>query len=160
LSGGVSYGDLKKILGYEIGVAVTGSESIPTTLVVTEGFGALSMSKRTFDLIQGFAGKCASLNGATQIRAGVIRPELIVPLSGKSEEENRKGGPSQSASLQIGALVRVIRAPRFGTLGTVQALPQERRRMESETLIRTVVIRSEEGEEIELPRANVEIIDA
>ena len=38
------------------------------------------MAERTFSLLKSLEGKTASINGATQIRAGVIRPEVIVPL--------------------------------------------------------------------------------
>ena len=40
------------------------------------------MAARTFGLFQALQGRTASINGATQIRAGVIRPEVIVPLEG------------------------------------------------------------------------------
>ena len=76
--GGINYTDLSNILGYTLGVAITGSEEIATTLVVTEGFGKISMSKRTYELLKSFEGNMASINGATQIRAGVIRPEIII----------------------------------------------------------------------------------
>lgn len=157
IAGGVRYGDLKEILGYEIGVAITGAESLRTSLVVTEGFGTIPMSKRTFDLIQRFDGWSASINGATQIRAGVIRPELVIPLAERGEE-GEMGAPMEEAVLDVGAWVRIIRAPHFGIVGRVVELPAEARRMDSETFARVVGIRSEAGEYLELPRANVEII--
>ncbi len=52
------------------------------TLVITEGFGKMAMAHRTFDLLKSKQGMKASVNGATQIRAGVMRPEVIVPLIG------------------------------------------------------------------------------
>jgi len=42
--GGFNYQDLKPILGYDLGVAITGGEAINTTLVITEGFGRISMA--------------------------------------------------------------------------------------------------------------------
>jgi len=160
VAGGVSYGVLKKILGYEIGVAITGAEKLDLPLVITEGFGAIAMSGCTFDLISRHEGRRASLNGATQIRAGVIRPELIVPL-----DENETDGAAHPESscagtdLSVGTAVRIIRDPGFGTTGKVEELPPEPRRMGSETITRVVVIRADGGELFELPRANVEIID-
>jgi hypothetical protein len=151
VTGGIRYGDLKAILGEEIGVAVTGAEAVGTTLVVTEGFGKIAMSAHTFDLLGRHEGENASMNGATQIRAGVIRPELIVPMPDVDETPEE-----EPASLQVGTLVRIIRAPHFGLLGKVKELPRELRRMESETFARSVVIETGAGV-IELPRANVEI---
>ena len=62
--------------------AITGQEEKGITLVVTEGFGDLAMAERTFELLRGCAGMRASVNGATQIRAGVLRPEIIIPRPG------------------------------------------------------------------------------
>ena len=71
VSGGIDDQDLKETLGYDLGVAVTGSEKIGLTLIVTEGFGDIAMAERTFRLLASRAGAPAAVNGATQIRAGV-----------------------------------------------------------------------------------------
>jgi len=81
--GGAKITDLEKVLGYRIGVAITGRENIGFTLVLTEGFGKLPMSKRAFDVFKENDGREAAINGATQVGAGVIRPEVIIP---KDEE--------------------------------------------------------------------------
>jgi len=77
--GGIEDATLRSFLGYDIGVAITGSEKKGLTVVATEGFGEMRMAQRTFELLKSLVGKMASVNGATQIRAGVIRPEVIVP---------------------------------------------------------------------------------
>ena len=81
VSGGIDDQDLRDFLGHDIGVAVTGSERMGITLIITEGFGEIAMAERTFALLGGHAGRVASVNGATQIRAGVMRPEIVVPLA-------------------------------------------------------------------------------
>lgn len=141
---------------FDIGVAITGHEPIPWTLIVTEGFGAIRMARRTFDLLRSLNGRPASINGATQIRAGVIRPEVIAP-STKST-----GAPPDAASqsqLDIGTHIRIIREPHFGALGTVVELPPELQQVESETWVRVLVARLEDGQTVTVPRANVEIIE-
>ena len=50
--GGFNYFDLEEILGYTLGVAITGSEDLVTSLVLTEGYGEIRMGSRTFDLMQ------------------------------------------------------------------------------------------------------------
>ena len=85
--GGFNYFDLEEILGYTLGVAITGSEDLVTSLIVTEGYGKIRMGERTFELLNFHSGKFASVNGATQIRAGVIRPEIVISLS----KEDLKG---------------------------------------------------------------------
>ena len=143
--------------GYDIGVAITGQEPIAFTLMLTEGFGVISMASRTFQLFQSLEGKTASINGATQIRAGVIRPEVVVPLSerpGAISEDN-----AESGQLAPGTPIRVIREPYFGLLGTVSALPGQLVKVESETMVRVLEAKLADGRTVTVPRANVEIIE-
>lgn len=128
-----------------------------TSLVVTEGYGKIRMGARTFELLKEHAGKFASINGATQIRAGVIRPEIVIPLTaeqltGKHQEIATAEG------IQEGSLVRVIRAPYFGRMGTVVDLPAELQKMESETMVRVATIEID-GEHVLIPRANLEMVE-
>lgn len=147
--------DLTKLLGYDIGVAITGQEEVVTTLVVTEGFGQLSMAGRTFKLLQSLQGRNASLNGATQIRAGVIRPELIAPIQHSDDELV----PEHSGNLlEIGSPIRIIREPYFGKLGKVTGLPAQLQTVESGAEVRVLTARLDDGSEVSVPRANVEII--
>ncbi len=153
--GAVKDVDITKYLGYDIGVAITGQEAIPLTMVATEGFGILSMANTTFELFKKLDGKQASLNGATQIRAGVIRPEIIVP------EANPPTGPVQmreGSVLNIGTPIRIIREPYFGKIGEVTGLPPELQVVESGTEVRVLNAKLSDGQEVVVPRANVEII--
>lgn len=154
--GGFNYYDLEEILGYTLGVAITGSEEIETSLIVTEGYGNIKMSKRTFDLLSDYNKNFASINGATQIRAGVIRPEIVIPLN----EKNLKKDPLSSTSqgIQKGSLVRVIRAPHFGSMGKVVELPPELQKMESETMVRVAIIKID-NEKLIIPRSNLEMVE-
>lgn len=154
--GGFAYQDIKEILGYDVGVAVTGSEDLATTLVVTEGFGNIAMATATFDLLTSLAGETASVNGATQIRAGVIRPEVLVPRLGKVAMVEPQDAPP--AGLDVGAPVRGIRAPYFGRIGKIVRLPVELAIMASETKVRVVEVNFN-GEKVIVPRANVEVIE-
>ena len=154
--GGMHYRDIKQLVGAELGVAITGHEKLGTTIIVTEGFGEIAMAKGTHALLQKLEGRWAAANGATQIRAGVIRPEIIVP----SAEEAAPPETSDAApGITAGSTIRVIRAPWFGRLGTVIDLPVELAQMESETLVRVLRVRFEDGREVVLPRSNVERIE-
>jgi hypothetical protein len=155
--GGMIDKDLIDFLGYDIGVAITGHEDIPLTLILTEGFGTIAMARRTYDLLASLAGHEASFSGATQIRAGVIRPEIIVsdaPFIASTDNENAEG------ALAIGTQIRIIREPYFGKLATVTALPYELTRLESGTEVRVLraTLQSEDKGEVTVPRANVELI--
>jgi len=160
VAGGVLDTDIKKLLGYDIGVAITGHEPLPFTLIVTEGFGEIAMAKRTFELLASQEGREASVNGATQIRAGVIRPEVVVPKDGAltlEDLEEPKESEFAAGELNIGTPIRLIRAPYFGALGRVVALPPEPQEIETETKTRVLEAELVTGERVIVPRANVEI---
>lgn len=156
IAGGIDDGDLRKLLGYELGVAITGSEEVGITLVITEGFGTIAMAERTFSILKSREGMKTSINGATQIRAGVVRPEILIPFDSQVEEiqdENSVG------TLEIGSPVRVIREPHFGKLGCVTELPIGLQKLETEAEVRVLKVEFENGETTTLPRANVEAIE-
>lgn len=155
IAGGVKDSDLTKFLGYDIGVAITGTEAINVTLLVTEGFGFLPMAQRTFELLKTLENKPASMNGATQIRAGVIRPEVIVPIPLDAATTHVA---SEAMELKIGTPVRVIREPYFGKLGTVTELPAQLMVVDSGTEVRVLRAKIDGAGDVLVPRANVEII--
>ncbi len=157
--GGMDAAELRSFLGYDLGVAITGSEQFGITLVVTEGFGRMMMAERTFNLLARFEGKTCSVNGATQIRAGVMRPEIVVPLLEDAADAEREKAFSMSAGLQVGSPVRVIRAPHFGSLGEVTELPPELQVVDSGAKVRILKVRFLDGNEAVVPRANVEMIE-
>jgi hypothetical protein len=154
--GGIVSKDLNDFLGYNIGIVITGSEQKGITLIVTEGFGQMEMAKRTFDLLCANSGKKASINGATQIRAGVLRPEVIIPsdenLIDIAEQAEIKGAKD-------GSKIRIIREPNFGKIGKIISLPSESRIIETGAKVRVFEIQLENGDKVTLPRANVEIIE-
>ncbi|MFP6702989.1 MAG: hypothetical protein VB861_14675 [Planctomycetaceae bacterium] len=158
VSGGLDDADLREILGYDLGVAITGSETVGLSLVVTEGFGEIAMAARTHQLLGELAGREASVNGTTQIRAGVMRPEIVIP---RGDDKVTTGGDSDHVAglLKVGTSVRVIRDPYFGFLGTVADLPAEPQILDSESRARVLNVHTSEGESIVVPRANVELIE-
>jgi hypothetical protein len=158
--GGIRKKDITDFLGYEIGVAITGHEEIGLTCIITEGFGKMQMARRTFELLKSLEGKQASINGATHIRAGVIRPEIIVPIKDVSksrarppQEENLVGG------MHYGMRVRIIRRPYFGAIGRIVGLPVELQTLETESEVRVAIVELEGGERVVVPRANLEIME-
>lgn len=154
--GGFDDADLRRLLGRDLGVAITGSEEIGLTLVITEGFGRIPMAARTWRLLEQHRGEIASVSGATQIRAGVLRPEILVPRASTGVSAAEAAG---EGGLEPGSLVRAIREPWFGRIGRVVELPQELRALETEALVRVLVVEFDgEGGSAVLPRANVERI--
>jgi hypothetical protein len=158
--GGFDDHDLREFLGYDLGVAITGSEEKGITLVVTEGFGEIPMADRTFELLRSCEGRKVAVSGATQIRAGVLRPEIICPRLESSIDSTKRAGSSSEEGLSIGCQIRIIRQPNFGRLGVVTALPPEPTALESEAKVRVLEVDFGGGEKALLPRANVERIES
>jgi hypothetical protein len=155
--GGIVDVDVETYVGHSIGVAITGQEDVGTTLIITEGFGPITMARRTFDLLAGHEGRTASVNGATQIRAGVIRPEVIIPLD---TGPAASGDGADSHTLDIGTPIRIIREPYFGQLASVAGLPPELTRIPSGAMVRVLEADLRDGRRVVVPRANVEIIES
>jgi hypothetical protein len=158
--GGFDDQDLREFLGYDLGVAITGSEEKGLTLVVTEGFGEIPMADRTFDLLKSCEGRKVSVSGATQIRAGVLRPEIIAPRLSETAPAGAAGDGAESGGLAVGSMIRVIRQPYFGRLGRVTSLPPELVALETEAKVRILEVDFGNGASTILPRANVEMIES
>jgi hypothetical protein len=152
--GGFDDRTLRELLGRDLGVAITGQEDLGITLVLTEGFGQIGMAARTWELLCANAGRVASVSGATQIRAGVLRPEVLIPReAGASAPTADSGG----GSLEIGSAVRVIRQPWFGRIGRVVELPAELKALDTEARVRVLEVEFvDDRTRATVPRANVE----
>ena len=155
IGGGINTTDLTKFMGAEVGVAITGEEKIGLTLIITEGFGAMSMHQKTYDILKKYEGYHAAMNGETQIRAGVIRPEIIIPHPEVLDTDQ----DAISAGMVSGTPIRIIRNPYFGAIGAVVELPVELQRLESGSKIRVLKAELVDGSIVTVPRANVEIIE-
>ena len=152
--GGVDYNSISKILGYSLGVAITGTEET-TTLILTEGFGKIDMALRTFNILKENNNKYVSINGATQIRAGVLRPEIFIKSDGSGKSKKLT---ENDLIISEGSTVRVIREPFFGKIGKIVSLPYELVQMKSETKVRVAEIQFEDKTKEIIPRANLEVI--
>jgi hypothetical protein len=155
VTGGIDAKDLADLLGFDLGVAITGNEEVGLTLVVTEGFGPLAMSAKTHELLADRAGQVASVSGATQIRAGVMRPEVLIPHEVPSVEQTEV----DTGFMHAGSVVRIIRDPHFGDLGKVIELPPEPAVLDTEAKVRILTVTLKSGDRVTLPRANVELVD-
>lgn len=154
--GGIHDKDLRALLGYDLGVAITGTEQVGFTLILTEGFGTIPMASKTFKLLSAHAGQKASISGATQIRAGVIRPEIVIPqagtVTGTAAQPQREG-------IRLGDPVRIIRDPLFGKIGEVSALPSDLTKIPTESDVRVLEVKFPDGSKAVIPRTNIEVIE-
>lgn len=157
--GGIHDKDLRALLGYDLGVAITGTEQVGFTLILTEGFGSIPMAGKTFALLSAHAGQPASISGATQIRAGVIRPEIIIPKGAGASKDQNAATVLHREGIRIGDQVRIIRDPLFGKIGEVASLPSDLQKIPTESDVRVMEVRFADGSRAMIPRANIELIE-
>ena len=62
------------------------------------------MGQQTYDLLSESNGRLASINGATQIRAGVIRPEIIIPINDASKNSNENKAEKTTGMIVVALL--------------------------------------------------------
>jgi hypothetical protein len=142
-----------------IGVAITGDESVPFSLFVTEGFGEIPMNDEAWGVFFRNQGREISMTGVTQVRAGAIRPEAIIGLPEQSVDSSKFQEYTESG-LITGRAVRIIRHPYFGRIGFIKELPPEPRSIPSGASARVAVIIFEDETTVEIPRANIELLGA
>ena len=109
------------------------------------------MNPQIVRVLHAVAGSKASINGATQVRAGALRPEIICRPSGAAGVESLQVG------LAPGSRVRLIRVPFFGMQGTIKELPSELIQIETGARARVARVTLDiDGREVLVPRANLE----
>jgi hypothetical protein len=153
VAAGVRGADLRELAGREINLAATGDEDLGFVLVITEGFGGLKMGRRAWEILSALEGRQVSVSGATQVRAGVIRPELVAgPLD---------AAPTAAVSVSagvVGTRVRVVRGRHFGALGVIRAAPAEPGLLATGARAAVFEVELDSGERAVLPRSNVEAL--
>lgn len=146
--------NIQKYLGYDIGVTITGEESVNTSILLTEGFGSIPISSRTFELLQALDGKPASINGTTHIRAGVLRPEII-----STSQENIPKTKQSDYNLTVGRKIRITSEPYFCEIAIVTELPNQPEKIPTEAKSRILYAKLlKNGKIVQIPRSNIEII--
>jgi hypothetical protein len=156
ITGTAHYLNLVKSLNVRLGVGITGQEDIDMTVILMEGFGMLAMREQAFAALKKLEGREASINGATQIRAGAIRPEIIVPMG---TDGHLNGAAAQvDEDLTVGQRVRIVNDPYFGRIGTIAALPRESRAIETGAVVPVAEVELPDGSVVVVPRKNVEIL--
>jgi len=137
IAGSAHERDLCSFAGRELGVVATGEEAVSPVLILTEGFGAAKMSAGSLAIFQAHAGCIASLSGTTHIRAGVIRPRVLISVDppprfaayveAAAEELSTLAlaeRPKNLPEIAPGSRVRVLRGGHRGKSGTVLDLPE------------------------------------
>jgi hypothetical protein len=130
-------------------------ESLPFPVLITEGFGSLSMSTPVFSLLNANTGREAMLSADTQTRLGARRPEVLIPLRGDEEMPREE---TALVPLKTGDQIRGLRAPHLGVIGTVAELPDMPQVVESGARLQVAIVDVDEEGKLAIPLANLEVI--
>ena len=158
----ISSNTLKDFLGYDIGIAVTGDENIDMTIVITEGFGKMKFNPKIVKILNKNLNKRASISGVTQIRAGAIRPEVII-FNNLDEInyalDNPKTNGVKNNSLEVGTNVKILKNPYFGRFGVITKIYNDEIQFESGITCRGVEILLDDNQtKVVVPKANTQVI--
>ncbi|NOZ87751.1 MAG: hypothetical protein GXP49_16125 [Deltaproteobacteria bacterium] len=157
ITGGFRFGDAMD-LGKEINAKDRKSAGgFQGVLVVTEGFGRIEMARKTFELLCESAGRMVSVSGITQVRAGVVRPEILIHRDVTMDPPRATDLNETIGFLEPGRMVRVISGKRFGKTGKLVSLPKDPQRIETGAFVRAAKIEFDNGREELVPRANLEL---
>lgn len=134
---------------------IDAAKNLPFPIVVTEGIGSIPMSAPVFQLLTTNDGREASISGQVKPRWGVVRPEVVIPLPAESlpSTQAQSGMP-----LTVGARVRIVRAPFLGQAGTVAAIIDHTRRLETGAKVRGVEVDLGRGKTVFVPLTNLEVL--
>jgi hypothetical protein len=125
------------------------------TIVVTEGFGTHAMAQPIFDLLSSRDRQEALIEGTTQLRHGMHRPRLVIPLA-------RSTGDIEPQRLQIqpGVTVRLLDAAHLGQVARVQAVSLVPWRTESGVSAPAVEVVQDDNDtqSFWVPRTAVEVV--
>lgn len=124
-------------------------------VLLTEGFGDLRPTPMIYDLLQGNLGRHAAFNATPPDHWTGERPEIMIPLPA--------GGvlpPTLAfdAPLDLGARVRISRAPWNGLLGEVVELPETPQIVTSGLRLPSARVRLDNGRVVLVALANLDLL--
>lgn len=129
-------------------------QSLDIPVMLTAGFGSVLMSSGTLAIFQEMNGRQAALDAAALGRYTTRRPQVVInrPISA----EEARTTPEQIA-LSPGMRVRITRAPYFGQVGTIVAIPQEPQPVGNGLQVPCAQIDLLEAEPVAIPLGNLEV---
>jgi hypothetical protein len=124
-------------------------------VLLTEGFGQKRPTALIYNLLRDNMGRQAAFDAVTPDRWSGVRPEIMIPLP--------FGGltppiPALDRSLEVGAQVRITRAPWDGFIGEVVELPDTPQVVGNGLRVPSAKVRLPGGRLGLIPLANLELL--
>jgi hypothetical protein len=128
--------------------------SMSYPIVLVEGFGKIPMNQEAFSILTSSALREVALNAEPWNRLGNTRPELVISVTEGAYSEV----PTEIASYTVGQTVRVVSPPYKSLIGTLTNLSQSMTLLPSGLLANTAEVKFINGDTVQVPLANLEII--
>lgn len=125
-------------------------------LIITEGFGSVPMSPRTFEMLAAYDGQEIAIDGTTRLRGGLSRPEVVIPLARTTAVRwLEETGPR----LEVGKNVRLLAQAYLGQIAQVVSLPVGPRASQSGVLTTVAEVQLSTGQRLRVPTVNLEVLE-
>ncbi len=135
-----------------------GASPVPPdfVLVITEGFGSIPMCEKTFELLASHDGQEIAIDGATRLREGLARPEIIIPLARTTAIKwLEESGPK----LAVGTQVRLLSPDYIGQIAQVIGLPVGPRAAQSGVVAPVADVTLSGGRRLRVPTVDLEVLE-
>jgi hypothetical protein len=123
-------------------------------ILLTEGFGPLTMSPIMWKLLDAANGRSALLEARQPDRWSAARPEVILnPV----RSSNRAVRANPNTTVNLGSIVRLTRPPHAGEVARVTDLPKMPVLLENGLRVPCAQVEFPNGERRPVPLANIEV---
>ncbi|MDQ6693301.1 MAG: hypothetical protein M3014_02635 [Chloroflexota bacterium] len=144
--------------GWDFPPPNAGASPVPPdfVLIITEGFGPVPMSARTFETLAAYDGQEIAIDGTTRLRGGLSRPEIIIPLARTTSVRwLEESGPK----LEVGTQVRLLSPSYLGQTAQVTSLPQGPRPAQSGVVTGVADVQMAGGQKLRVPIVDLEVLE-
>lgn len=128
--------------------------ALPIPIIVLQGFGIIPPAAFYLDMVTPLAGEIACLHARPTDRLQGLRPEVIIPQDGDSENVIL----GSRTKLQTGLRVQVCSGEAMGLVGLVAKLNEGFTHFDSGLQVASAVIQLENGERITVPSQNLVVL--
>jgi hypothetical protein len=129
--------------------------ALPIPVLLLEGFGRLAISPATYKLLSTSDKREVCVDATRWNRYTNIRPEIVIPLP----TSGQMPAPREADIFAPGQAVRVVQAPYKGVQATLVSLRPGLIAFPNGVRAAAGVLRLENGEQITVPLANLDIIE-
>ncbi|MEX1246992.1 MAG: hypothetical protein WEA61_00800 [Anaerolineales bacterium] len=130
------------------------AQKMPYPIMLTEGFGTVSMNADAFKLFSNHSGKPATLNAQEADPNKGHRPEVIIPI----KDAGRPPQPVAVQSFRIGQSVRILSGASRGQIGEITAMLPTSTLYPSGLRAASVEVSLPGGRQDSCPLANLELL--